>query len=169
MKVAVRACARVSPQRPRTFIAEAGAAQSMQSNGLLGDVARRLALPENEAEGIARVVLVGLHIQLPEEAAKELERTMPSEAKRLWEHPGEDLKLARGSSTSFARHQYIKYVADHTHLDPPQAEEAIRSVFAALRKLVPAADAIVKEELSEGIRELWVPALDRRREAVPGR
>lgn len=127
-------------------------------------VAERLASDRREdAERVARVVLLGLHIQLPERAAKDLERSMPEELKALWAHRHEDLKLERGSSTQFARHQFIAWVADHAGVgDPYQAERAIRAVLGVLREHVPEADRVVQQELSEGIRELWAPEAQHR-------
>lgn len=112
---------------------------------------------EAQAREVARTVLLGVHLQLPEDAARSLESSMPAWMRDLWTHPREDLKAERGSHTRFARHQFIDWVADHTGVgDPYMAERAIREVSAALREEVPESDRIVRDNVSEGIRELWV-------------
>lgn len=129
----------------------------MDEQRFFEQVAERLRMEGPEpAREITRVVLLGLHIQLPEEAARRVEQELPQGLRELWAHRHEELKAQRGSKTDFARHQFIEWVADHTELpDANAAERAIRAVFAVLREEVPVADEVVREELSEGILELW--------------
>jgi uncharacterized protein (DUF2267 family) len=129
----------------------------MDAGEFCEEVGQRLRLQDPQgARRVARVVLLGYHIQLPEDAAKQAEKQLSKSLRELWAHEKEDLKLERGSSTSFSRQQFIQYVADHLGgIDPARAEEAIRVVSEMLRREAPAMDAAVRRELSEGIRELW--------------
>lgn len=114
-----------------------------------------LASPD-EAREVARTVVMGLHLQLPEAPARQVERLLPEEFQELWAHGHEDLKLQRGSSSSFSRGQFIKWVAEHApDLDPPRAERAVRVVFAELRQAAPEVEPYLRASLSEGILELW--------------
>jgi uncharacterized protein (DUF2267 family) len=118
---------------------------AIRANGLPAEVG---------AEQAAAAVFCALEVRLPPAVATRFQVALPDELRELFRRCGPE---HGGPPEGFGRDEYLRRLGEHLDVGPQEAEEATRSVFAGIRRMLStrADAAAVAKLLPADLAVLW--------------